>query len=128
MQGFTYDLRTAILPFVFIFNLELLLIAGVGPDGTIIWLNDVFSVVWVIVNGLVAMMAFAAAMQGFFKDRCGWPERLLLVVVCIAAFRPGLVAGDTDSLRMTVQFGAWVLFAGLYLVQRQRRGSRLAAA
>ena len=128
MQGFTYDLRTAILPFVFIFNLELLLIAGVGPDGTIIWLNDVFSVVWVIVNGLVAMMAFAAAMQGFFKDRCGWPERLLLVVVCIAAFRPGLVAGDADSLRMTVQFGAWVLFAGLYLVQRQRRGSRLAAA
>ena len=128
MQGFTYDLRTAILPFVFIFNLELLLIAGVGPDGTIIWLNDVFSVVWVIVNGLVAMMAFAAAMQGFFKDRCGWPERLLLVVVCIAAFRPGLVAGDVDSLRMTVQFGAWVLFAGLYLVQRQRRGSRLAAA
>ena len=128
MQGFTYDLRTAILPFVFIFNLELLLIAGVGPDGTIIWLNDVFSVVWVIVNGLVAMMAFAAAMQGFFKDRCGWPERLLLIVVCIAAFRPGLVAGDVDSLRMTVQFAAWVLFAGLYLVQRQRRGSRLAAA
>lgn len=128
MQGFTYDLRTAILPFVFIFNLELLLIAGVGPDGTIIWLNDLFSVVWVIVNGLVAMMAFAAAMQGFFKDRCGWPERLLLIVVCIAAFRPGLVAGDVDSLRMTVQFAAWVLFAGLYLVQRQRRGSRLAAA
>ena len=128
MQGFTYDLRTAILPFVFIFNLELLLIAGVGPDGTIIWLNDLFSVVWVIVNGLVAMMAFAAAMQGFFKDRCGWPERLLLIVVCIAAFRPGLVAGDVDSLRMTVQFGAWVLFAGLYLVQRQRRGSQPAAA
>ena len=128
LQGFTYDLRTAVLPFVFIFNLELLLIAGVGPDGAIIWLTDTFRVLWVIVNGLVAMMAFAAAMQGFFADRCGWPERVLLMLVCIAAFRPDLIAGATDSLRMTVQFGAWVLFAGLYLMQRRRRGSRLAAA
>ena len=128
IQGFTYDLRTAVLPFVFIFNLELLLISGVGPDGEIIWLTDMFSVVWVIVNGLVAMMAFASAMQGFFAVRCGWPERTLLAVICISAFRPGLLVGDTDSLRMTVQFGAWVLFAGLYLVQRRRRGSQLAAA
>ena len=128
IQGFTYDLRTAVLPFVFIFNLELLLIAGVGPDGQIIWLTSMFSVIWVIVNGLVAMMAFAATMQGFFADRCGWPERALLAVICIAAFRPDLLVGDTDSLRMTVQFGTWVLFAGLYLVQRRRRGSGLAAA
>ncbi len=128
LQGFTYDLRTAVLPFVFIFNLELLLIAGVGPDGAIIWLTDTFRVLWVIVNGLVAMMAFAAAMQGFFADRCGWPERVMLMLICIAAFRPDLIAGATDSLRMTVQFGAWVLFAGLYLMQRRRRGSRLAAA
>ncbi len=128
IQGFTYDLRTAILPFVFIFNLELLLIAGVGPDGAIIWLNDMFSVVWVILNGLVAMMAFAAAMQGFFADRCSWPERILLIAICIAAFRPALLVGDTDSLRMTVQFGAWVVFAGLYLLQKRRRGTGLAAA
>ncbi len=127
IQGFTYDLRTAVLPFVFIFNLELLLISGVGPEGQIIWLTDMFSVVWVIVNGLVAMMAFASAMQGFFADRCGWPERALLAVICLAAFRPDLLVGDTDSLRMTVQFGAWVLFAGLYLVQRRRRGAQLAA-
>ncbi|MDE0034872.1 MAG: TRAP transporter permease [Deltaproteobacteria bacterium] len=128
IQGFTYDLRTAILPFVFIFNLELLLISGVTADGTIIWLDDLFSVLWVIVNGLVAMMAFAAAMQGFFADRCGWPERALLIVICVAAFRPDLLSGDADTLRLGVQFGAWVLFAGLYLLQRKRRGSRPAAA
>ena len=87
-----------------------------------------FSVVWVIVNGLVAMMAFAAAMQGFFADRCGWPERALLFVICIAAFRPDLLSGDADTLRLGVQFGAWVLFAGLYLLQKKRRGSRPAAA
>jgi TRAP transporter 4TM/12TM fusion protein len=128
IQGFTYDLRTAVLPFVFIFNLELLLISGVAPDGTIIWLTNLSSVLWVIVNGLVAMMAFAAMMQGFFADRCGWPERILLLVICVAAFRPDIIAGDTDPLRMTVQFGAWVVFAGLYLVQRRRRSAGLAAA
>ena len=127
LQGFTYDLRTAILPFVFVFNLELLLIAGVDADGQIIWLDDAVRVVWVILNGLVAMMAFAAALQGFFADRCGWPERGILMLVCITAFRPDLVAGAEDSWRMSVQFGAWVVFAGLYLVQRKRRASRAAA-
>lgn len=124
LQGFTYDLRTAILPFVFVFNLELLLIAGVGADGQIIWLDDALRVVWVILNGLVAMMAFAAALQGFFADRCGWPERGILMLVCIAAFRPDLVAGAEDSWRMSVQFAAWVVFAGLYLAQRLRRATR----
>ena len=125
LQGFTYDLRTAILPFVFIFNLELLLIAGVTADGTIIWLNDVFRIAWVILNGLVAIMAFAAAVQGFFGDRSSWPERILLMAICIAAFRPALFVGDADSLRMTVQFGACAIFSGLYLVQRKRRSVHL---
>lgn len=127
LQGFTYDLRTAILPFVFVFNLELLLIAGVDAGGQIIWLDNAARVVWVILNGLVAMMAFAAALQGFFADRCGWPERAILMLVCITAFRPDLVAGETDSWRMSVQFGAWAVFAGLYLVQRKRRTSRAGA-
>ena len=33
VQGFIYDLRTAILPFVFIYNLELLMMQGVGIQG-----------------------------------------------------------------------------------------------
>ena len=127
LQGFTYDLRTAILPFVFVFNLELLLIAGVDAGGQIIWLDNAARVVWVILNGLVAMMAFAAALQGFFADRCGWTERAILMLVCITAFRPDLVAGAEDSWRMSVQFGAWAVFAGLYLVQRKRRTSRAGA-
>ena len=49
------------------------------------------------------------------------------MLVCITAFRPDLVAGAEDSWRMSVQFGAWVVFAGLYLVQRKRRTSRAGA-
>jgi TRAP-type uncharacterized transport system fused permease subunit len=55
MQGFAYDIRTALLPFLFIFNTELLLI-DVGPAKAI----------FVFIVGVVAMMLFAAATQGYF--------------------------------------------------------------
>lgn len=124
IQGFTYDLRTAILPFVFIFNLELLLIAGVGPDGQIIWLHDIFKILWVVLVSLVAMLAFAAGLQGYFADRCHWWERLILLSICLVAFRPGLFVEGTGFLRSALQFGAVAAFAGFYLIQRVRMRSR----
>jgi len=47
------------------------------------------------------------------------------MAICIATFRPALLVGDADSLRMTVQFGACVIFSGLYLAQRKRRSVHL---
>ena len=69
IQGFIYDLRTAILPFVFIFNLELLMISGVGPKGEIIWITDLLKITWICVASLVAMFSFASALQGIFRRR-----------------------------------------------------------
>jgi TRAP-type uncharacterized transport system fused permease subunit len=59
IQGFTYDIRTAILPFMFIFNTQLLLI-GIGH-----W----FELVLTVFGAVVAMLLFAAATQGFFLVR-----------------------------------------------------------
>ena len=56
LQGFTYDIRTAILPFLFIFNTELLMI------GITSWYHFVVTVG----AAVVAMLVFAAATQGFF--------------------------------------------------------------
>ena len=53
IQGFTYDIRTAILPFIFIFNNELLMI-GVGTP---------LHFVIVVFGAVVAMLMFAAATQ-----------------------------------------------------------------
>ena len=129
IQGFIYDLRTAILPFVFIFNLELLMISGVGPKGEIIWIDDIFKIVWVCVSSLVAIFAFASALQGFFADECTWPERGVLLVVCVVAFRPSLVIEFTGGSRIAVQLVAMVVFAALYFYQRNRRaGVALASA
>ncbi|OOZ76218.1 C4-dicarboxylate ABC transporter [Solemya velum gill symbiont] len=86
IQGFTYDIRTAILPFLFIFNTDLLLI-NVGP----------VQAVFVFLVALVAMMAFASATQGFMFVRNRWWETLLLLLVAFTMFRPGFWLDQVSS-------------------------------
>ena len=79
IQGFTYDIRTAILPFIFIFNTELLLI-GVESLGHLLV---------VVIAAVIAMLVFAAATQGFFLVKNRIWETVALLVVAFALFRPG---------------------------------------
>ncbi|MCB2055813.1 MAG: TRAP transporter permease, partial [Geminicoccaceae bacterium] len=76
--AFFYSLRTAALPFLFIFNHQLLLI-DVG------WIEAIF----VFVIATVAMLVFAAATQGWFIDRCKWWEIPVLLLIAFTLFRPG---------------------------------------
>ncbi|MEM1399434.1 MAG: TRAP transporter permease [Pseudomonadota bacterium] len=78
IQGFTYDMRTALLPFLFIFNTELLLI-DVGP----------VKAVFIFIVAVIAMMLFAAATQSYFLAKCRWFESLLLLLVAFTLLRPG---------------------------------------
>ncbi len=79
LQGFAYDIRTAILPFLFIFNTELLMIGIEGP----------LHLVLTVVTALGAMMVFAAATQGFFLVKSKIWETALLLVIAFTLFRPG---------------------------------------
>ena len=79
IQGFAYDIRTAILPFIFIFNTELLMI-GIGG-----WLHLVI----IIFGAVVAMLSFAAATQGWFLTKSRWWETAALLLVAFTLFRPG---------------------------------------
>ncbi len=79
IQGFTYDIRTAILPFIFIFNNELLMI---GVDS---W----WQLIFVVVSAVTAMLVFAAGTQGWFITRNRWWETVLLLLVAFTLFRPG---------------------------------------
>ncbi|MBC6405670.1 MAG: TRAP transporter permease [Rhodospirillales bacterium] len=76
--AFFYSLRTAALPFLFIFNTELLLI-DVDP------IQGIF----VFIVATVAMLLFAAATQGFFLARSRIYESALLLLVAFSLFRPG---------------------------------------
>ena len=78
VQGFTYDIRTALLPFLFIFNTELLLI-DVG----------LAKAIFVFIIAVIAMMIFAAATQGYFFARSKWYESIALVLIALTLFRPG---------------------------------------
>ena len=75
--AFFYSLRTAILPFLFIFNTELLLI---GVD----WLHGIS----VFVVATAAILVFTAATQKYFIDKCSMFEVILLLLVAFTLFRP----------------------------------------
>jgi TRAP transporter 4TM/12TM fusion protein len=79
ITAFFYSMRTAILPFLFIFNTQLLMI---GIDST-------WHLVLTIFSATVAMLVFAAATQGFFLVRSRWYETVALLLITFTLFRPG---------------------------------------
>jgi len=113
IQGFTYDLRTAILPFMFIFNHELLLI---GVDS--FWHGA-----WVAVTALAAMLAFAAATQRWLLMRVRWWEFLLLLGSALLLLRPGLLAAYGWPRWGPAALGL-ALYAGLIAQQWSRARAR----
>ena len=78
ITAFYYSLRTAALPFLFIFNTDLLLIDVDFAHGVLIF-----------VVATVAMLIFAAATQGWFLVKSRWYENVLLLLVAFTLFRPG---------------------------------------
>ena len=83
IQGFMYDIRTAILPFVFIFNPEILLI-GV----TSFWHG-----LLIFVIALLAIFSFASATQGWLIVKTKFYEVIILLIVSFALFRPDYFLG-----------------------------------
>jgi hypothetical protein len=79
ITAFGYSIRTAILPFMFIFNTQLLLI---GIDT---WWHLGLTVA----SAIVANLMFAAATQGWFVTRNRWFESVALLLVTFTLFRPG---------------------------------------
>jgi len=76
--AFYYSLRTAALPFLFIFNTDLLLIDVDFWHGVVIF-----------IIATLAMLIFAAGTQGYFLVRSRWYENILLLLVAFTLFRPG---------------------------------------
>lgn len=81
VQGFIYDIRTAVLPFMFVFNTKLLMI---GIDH---W----YELIIVVSASILAMLAFAAGTQGYFLVKCRIWETAALLLIALILFRPGIV-------------------------------------
>ena len=81
IQAFWYSLRTGILPIVFIFNNELLLI---GIEN---WIHGLV----VMITSLIAILVFTAATQGWFINKLRWYEIIVFLLISLSLFRPGLI-------------------------------------
>ncbi|WP_119468188.1 TRAP transporter permease [Vibrio cholerae] len=79
IQGFAYDIRPAILPFMFVFNTQLLLM---GIDS---WWHLMLT----ILSSITAMLLFSAATQGWWLTKTKWGEVVALLVLPFTFFRPG---------------------------------------
>jgi TRAP transporter 4TM/12TM fusion protein len=78
VQGSIYALRTVILPFIWIFNVQLLLIDIHGP----------FELISVVVACTVATLIFAAVTMQWFRVKSRIWETLVLLFAVALLFRP----------------------------------------
>lgn len=78
VQAFIYSTRTAILPFFFIFNTDLLLI---NVDT---WSHGIY----IFIVATVALMLFSASTQGYFITRSKFYESIGLLLIAVTLFVP----------------------------------------
>ena len=81
IQAFWYSLRTGILPLVFIFNNELLLIG----------IENIWHGLMVIITSLIAILVFTAATQGWFLNKLKWYEIIVFLMISLSLFRPDFI-------------------------------------
>lgn len=79
IQAFWYSIRTGILPFMFIFNTNLLLID----------IHSWWHLLLTVGISIAGMLVFAAATQGWFIRRSRWYESVALLLVTFTFLRPG---------------------------------------
>ncbi len=126
VQGFIYDIRTAILPFMFIFNTQLLLI---GIDDAWLWIQGPF----IFITTVLAMFAFACATQGFFLVKNRWWETILFLVITLIILRPEIIVKRVPFMGLgtpeqpihlwtnVVMLGGIALYGLVGLIQRPRQ-------
>ena len=81
VQAFWYSLRTGILPIVFLFNHELLLIG----------IENIWHAIIVIITSLIGILVFTSATQGWFINKLRWYEILIFLVISISFLSPEFV-------------------------------------
>jgi len=114
LQGFMYDIRTAILPFMFIFNHDLILHnVDSWPQGLLIF-----------GMACVGNFAFASATQGWFIAKNKFYEIPILLAITMVMFRPDLISrlvGLPYDMRYWVYPVGLILWGVMWLMQRPRQ-------
>ncbi|MCX7823244.1 MAG: TRAP transporter permease [Syntrophobacterales bacterium] len=115
IQAFTYDIRTAVLPFMFIFNHELILHN----------VNDWFQGILIFIMACIGNFAFASATQGIVLVKNRFYEIPLLLGTTLCMMRPEAIAtviGIPYELRYTSYLIGLALFGLVIGLQKLRKG------
>jgi TRAP-type uncharacterized transport system fused permease subunit len=113
IQGFMYDIRTAILPFMFIFNSDLIL------HNVTRWSQGIL----IFVMACLGNFAFASATQGWFLTRNKVWEIPLLLTVTFVLMRPDQIAswlGMAHGQRYWTYLIGLAIFGLLALFHKKR--------
>jgi TRAP transporter 4TM/12TM fusion protein len=81
VQAFWYEIRTAVIPIVFLFNHELLLIG----------IENIWHALLVIVTSLIGILIFTAATQMWFFNKLRWYEIIVFLFISISLLSPEFV-------------------------------------
>lgn len=114
LQGFMYDIRTAILPFMFIFNHDLILYNIHSW-----WLG-----ILIFVMACLGNFAFAAATQGWFITKNRFYEVPAFLAITLIMLRPDLVSswlGLPHAERHLSYLLGLALFGAMYFLQKLRQ-------
>ncbi|MDY6972478.1 MAG: TRAP transporter fused permease subunit, partial [Thermodesulfobacteriota bacterium] len=113
IQGFKYDIRTAILPFMFIFNHDLIL------HNVDSWLKGSL----ILAMTCIGNFAFVSATRGWFLTKNRFYEIPLFLSVTLIMMRPDLIAvllGVPFEQRYRMYILGMAICGTIYLLQRVR--------
>ncbi len=118
LQGFAYDIRTAILPFAFFFNNKLLLIEGVSAadpndPSKWQWITNPGEIGLIFFAAVAGMFAFSSATQGWFLTKTSGIERLLLLAVVPFMLVPNIMAA---KLGLSSEYLGYAIGATIYFL------------
>jgi TRAP transporter 4TM/12TM fusion protein len=104
-RAFTLDMRTFLLPFMFITAPQMLLINTTWQEA-----------VWIFITASIGMYGLAGAMQGYVITEARWHERMILFASAVLLVKPGLYTDMAGFAGMAI----------VYALQRSRaRGAPL---
>ncbi len=114
IKGFMYDLRTAVIPFMFVFNAELVLFG----------IHNLGQALVIFVMAIFGAFAFSNAVQGWFITKNKVYEMPLFIVASVILFYPAIVTKIFNldhGLRYYMYILGFAIYGLAYLIQRSRQ-------
>jgi TRAP transporter 4TM/12TM fusion protein len=114
IKGFTYDLRTAVIPFMFVFNAELILFG----------VHNFAQALLIFAMASFGAFAFANAVQGWFITKNKVYEMPLFLIASVIFFYPALITNVLNlnhEMRYYMYAGGFLIYGLLYVLQKSRQ-------